>query len=59
MPKVLPSQIVSAIDSMFGPNRNEIDGGAVTYVYRAEVHALLNLLDEVPANSSISRRRTI
>jgi hypothetical protein len=49
MPKVLPSQIVSAIDGMFGPSRSEIDSGAVTNVYRAEVHALLSLLDEVPA----------
>jgi hypothetical protein len=49
MPKVLPSQIVSAISSMFGPNRNELDGHAITHVYRAEVHALLNLLDEVPS----------
>jgi hypothetical protein len=48
MTKVLPSQIVSAIDGMFGANRTEIDGGAITNVYRAEVHALLNLLDEVP-----------
>jgi hypothetical protein len=48
MPRVLPSQIVSAIDGMFGASRSEIDGGAITYVYRAEVHALLNLLDEVP-----------
>lgn len=48
MPKVLPSQIVSAIDGMFGPNRPEIDSGAITNIYRAEVHALLNLLDEVP-----------
>src|SRR5262249_53523231 len=44
----LPSQVVQAIDSMFGPNRNELDGHAVTHFYRAEVHALLTLLDEVP-----------
>ncbi len=48
MPRVLPSQIVEAIDSLFGPNRNELDGRAVAHVYRAEVHALLALLDEVP-----------
>jgi hypothetical protein len=48
MPKVLPSQVVEAIDSLFGANRNELDGRAVTHVYRAEVHALLALLDEVP-----------
>jgi len=48
MPKILPSQIVSAIDSMFGPSRNEIYSDAITWAYRAEVHALLGMLDEVP-----------
>jgi hypothetical protein len=48
MPKVLPSQIVAAIDSMFGPNRNELDGQMITYKFRSEVYALLTLLDEVP-----------
>lgn len=48
MPSILPSQIVSAIDSMFGPNRGEIDGHAVKHIYKAQVHALLAMLDEVP-----------
>jgi hypothetical protein len=48
MPKVLPSQVIEAIDSLFGANRNELDGRAITHVYRAEVHALLALLDQVP-----------
>ena len=48
MLKGLPSQIVEAIDSLFGANRNEFDGRAVTHVYRVEVHALLALLDDVP-----------
>jgi hypothetical protein len=48
MPKILPSQLVEAIDSLFGPHRNEIDGRAIKHIYRAEVHALLALLDEVP-----------
>jgi hypothetical protein len=48
MPTILPSQIVSAIDGMFGPNRSEIDGRAITNTHRAEVYALLNLLDQVP-----------
>ena len=48
MPKILPSQLVEAIDSLFGANRNELDGRMVTHFYRAEVHALLALLDEVP-----------
>src|SRR6266851_7002911 len=49
MPKVLPSQVVNAIDSMFGPARNELDSRAIAHAYRAEVHALLCLLDEVPS----------
>jgi hypothetical protein len=48
VPKVLPSQLVEAIDSLFGANRLELDGRAVTHNFRAEVHALLALLDEVP-----------
>ena len=48
MPSILPSQIVAAIDSMFGPNRNEIDGGAVQHVHKVQVHALLSMLDDVP-----------
>jgi hypothetical protein len=48
MPKILPSHVVEAIDSLFGSNRNELDGRALTHIYRAEVHALLALLDEVP-----------
>jgi hypothetical protein len=48
VPKVLPSQLVEAIDNLFGANRNELDVRMVTHVYRAEVHALLTLLDEVP-----------
>jgi hypothetical protein len=48
MPSILPSQIVSAIDSMFGTNRNEIDGRAVQHMYKVQVHALLSMLDEVP-----------
>jgi hypothetical protein len=49
MPKILPSQLVSAIDSMFGPARNELDSRAVTHAYRVEIQALLGLLDEVPS----------
>ena len=29
MPKVLPSQVVETIDSLFGANRNELDGRAI------------------------------
>ena len=48
MLKVLPSHVVSAIDSLFGGSRNELDGAAVRHVYRVEVHTLLALLDDVP-----------
>ena len=48
MPNVLPSQVVDAIYTLFGANRNELGGRAVTHAFRAEVHALLSLLDEVP-----------
>src|ERR1043166_9552271 len=48
MPRVLPSEVVYAIDSMFGSGRNELDSRAISHDYRAEVHALLSLLDEVP-----------
>ena len=47
MPKVLPSEVVEAIDSLFGANRNEHNGRMVTHAYRAEVHALLALLDVI------------
>lgn len=49
MPTILPSQIVDAIDEMFGPNRNELDLRKVHYKLRPQVHALLILLDEVPS----------
>lgn len=48
MPKIAPSQIVEAIDEFFGPSRQQIDNRAVGHFKRAEVHALLSLLDEVP-----------
>ena len=48
MPTILPSHIVSAIDSLFGPTRNELNSGMIGAQYRAEVHALLSLIDEVP-----------
>jgi hypothetical protein len=57
VPKVLPSQIVEAIDSLFGANRNELDGRMVTHNYRAEVHALLAALEEVAFAHVIMRHR--
>lgn len=48
MPSILPSHIVTAIDSIFGPNRNELDSRAVKHIHKVPVHALLAMLDEVP-----------
>jgi len=48
MLKIVPSQIVEAIDEYFGPSRQELDEQAVNHAKRAEVQALLSLLDEVP-----------
>jgi hypothetical protein len=48
MPSVLPSHIVEAIDSMFGQGRNELDMRGVQHTHKAQVHALLTMLDEVP-----------
>jgi hypothetical protein len=59
MPSILPSHIVTAIDSMFGPNRNELDGRMVKHIHKVQVHALLAMLDEVPRNLSISTRLNI
>lgn len=47
MPKVLPSDIVSAIDNMFGASRNELYSQAITPDHRGEVYALLDMLDQV------------
>lgn len=48
MPKVGPSDVVAAIDHLFGPQRNPMNMGMIQYRHRAEVQALLALLDEVP-----------
>jgi hypothetical protein len=48
MPRVVPSQIVQAIEDLFGPERGEINSQTATPQKRAEVHGLLLLLDEVP-----------
>jgi hypothetical protein len=39
--KILPTQVVEAIDSLFGPNRNELDGrGCRNAIREAEIFAL-------------------
>lgn len=47
MPTVLPSHIVEAIDSMFGPNRNPLDTRNVQHTHKAQVQALLTMIDAV------------
>jgi hypothetical protein len=41
MPAILPSQIVAAIDEMFGAGRNELNPNAVRHHHQAEVRTLL------------------
>jgi hypothetical protein len=48
MSNTLPSHIVEAIDSLFGPNRSELDEQAIRPVHQAAVYTLLALLDDVP-----------
>ncbi len=48
MARILPSQVVQAIESLFGPSRPEIYSLAITKLHHTEVHTLLLLLDELP-----------
>jgi hypothetical protein len=48
MTTLLPSQIVEAVEAMFGV-KNEICSTPISPRVRALVHALLALVDEVPA----------
>jgi hypothetical protein len=45
---VLPSQVVQAIEEMFGSNRSEIYSTAINQIHQVDVQTLLALLDEVP-----------
>jgi hypothetical protein len=46
--RVLPSQIVQAIESLIGVKPTEIDDRRLNYNYQAEVRSILTLLDGVP-----------
>lgn len=48
MPRVVPSQVVAAIDSMFGVNRHEYDEHKIGFQHRDHVRSLLSLLDLIP-----------
>jgi hypothetical protein len=48
MPRVVPSQIVAAIDSLFGPSRGELNVDMIRFGHRDSVRTLLSLLRQVP-----------
>ncbi len=45
---MVPSQIIAAIDNMFGPNRNELDRYKITFAFKDQVRTLLALLELLP-----------
>jgi hypothetical protein len=47
VPRVVPSQVVSAIDGLFGSSRNELDAGVIHFIHRDNVRTLLSLLDQM------------
>jgi len=50
MPKPTPSEIVTAIEIMFGPAPNDLAETAPNYSKQVEVRTLLALLDELPSD---------
>jgi hypothetical protein len=48
MTNIVPSQVVAAIDSLFGAGRNELDVLRIGFVNRNNVRTILWLLDELP-----------
>jgi hypothetical protein len=48
VPRVVPSEVVSAIDRLFGSSRNELDTGIIRFKNRDEVRTLLSLVNQVP-----------
>jgi hypothetical protein len=48
MPRVVPSQVAAAIDSLFGPSRNELGVDVIRFAHRDSVRTLLSLLRQVP-----------
>jgi hypothetical protein len=48
MLRIVPSQVVAAIDSLFGPSRNELDVEMIGFAQRDNVRTLLSLLRQVP-----------
>ena len=48
MPRIVPSQVVTAIDRLFGPGRNELGVDMIRFHHRDAVRTLLSLLQQVP-----------
>jgi hypothetical protein len=48
MPRILPSQVVLAIDNLFGPSRSELNVDMIRFAHRDAVRTLLSLLRQVP-----------
>jgi hypothetical protein len=46
--RTVPSQVVAAIDSLFGPSRNELNIEMTRFPHRDNVRTLLSLLGQVP-----------
>jgi len=47
MPHIVPSQVVAAIDRLFGPSRSELADQKILFMHRDNVRTLLALLDQV------------
>jgi hypothetical protein len=48
MPRIVPSQVVSAINSLFGPSRGELNVDMIRFAHRDAVRTLLLLLRQLP-----------
>ena len=48
MPRIVPSQVVLAIDSLFGPSRGELNVDMIRFPHRDAARTLLLLLRQVP-----------
>jgi hypothetical protein len=49
MPRVVPSQIVEAIETLF-PRWNELDSDIIGHVFQSDVRTLLGLLEQLPSD---------
>ena len=50
MAEVVPSQVVSAIESMFGPMQGDLHQNRIKHVHQVQVRSLLELIGDVPKN---------